>query len=141
MEYREMPNIDQSLGIHEQALKLRAYRMELISSNLANADTPNYKAKDINFNELLNNYQTSVEMQGKGGAMSTSHPGHIGGSQAAGDMANVQYRHASQPSIDGNTVDTQIEKSAMMENSVHYQATLTFINGRLSSLTKALRGS
>ena len=136
-----MPNIEQSLGIHEQALKLRAYRMELISSNLANADTPNYKAKDINFNELLSSYKSNGEMQGRASVMSTSNPRHLGGAQSGGDMVDAQYRVSNQPSIDGNTVDTQIEKSAMMENSVHYQATLTFINGRLSTLTKALRGS
>jgi len=136
-----MPNIDQSLGIHEQALKLRAYRMELISSNLANADTPNYKAKDIDFNSLLTSYKTSGAMAGQSGAMSTSHPRHLGGSQAGGDMADAQYRLSNQPSIDGNTVDTQIEKSALMENSVHYQATLTFINGKISTINKALRGS
>ena len=135
-----MPNIEQSLGIHEQALKLRAYRMELISSNLANADTPNYKAKDINFNELLSSYKATGQMQGGASAMSTSHPRHLGGAQAGGDMANAQYRTSNQPSIDGNTVDTQVEKSAMMENSVHYQATLTFISGKISTLNKALKG-
>ena len=135
-----MPNIEQTLGIHEQALKLRAYRMELIASNLANADTPNYKAKDINFNELLSSYKTSGEMHGKGSAMRTSHPRHLGGAQSGGNMADAQYRVSNQPAIDGNTVDTQVEKSAMMENSVHYQATLTFINGKISTLNKALKG-
>lgn len=135
-----MPNIEQSLGIHEQALKLRAYRMELISSNLANADTPNYKAKDIDFNALLSSYKSTGEMHSRGSVMNTSHPRHMGGAQGGGDMAEAQYRSVSQPSIDGNTVDTQIEKSAMMENSVHYQATLTFINGKIGKLQKALRG-
>jgi len=135
-----MPNIDQSLGIHEQALKLRAYRMELLSSNLANADTPNYKAKDIDFNSLLNNYKTSGEMPERGSVMRTSHPRHFEGAQAGGGMAEALYRTSYQPSIDGNTVDTQIEKSAMMENGIHYQATLTFINGKISTLNKALKG-
>ncbi len=73
--------------------------------------------------------------------MNTSHPRHLGGSAAGGDMADAQYRLPNQPAIDGNTVDTQIEKSAMMENSIHYQATLTFINGKLGTLKKALGGS
>lgn len=136
-----MPNIEQSLGIHEQALKLRAYRMELIASNLANADTPNYKAKDIDFNALLKDYSASGGKAGQNGALNTSHPRHLGGPQAGGDMAIAQYRSSNQPSLDGNTVDTQIEKSALMENSVHYQATLTFINGRINTLKKALGGS
>lgn len=136
-----MPNIEQSLGIHEQALKLRAYRMELISSNLANADTPNYKAKDIDFNAMLKSYSASGGTPGQNGALNTSHPRHLGGPQAGGDMADVQFRTSNQPSIDGNTVDTQIEKSALMENSVHYQATLAFINGRIDTLKKALGGS
>lgn len=136
-----MPNIEQSLGIHEQALKLRAYRMELIASNLANADTPNYKAKDIDFNALLNDYKTSGGNPARTGVMDTSHPRHLGGAQGGGNMPDAQYRTSNQPSIDGNTVDTQIEKSALMENSVHYQATLTFIDGKLGTLKKALGAS
>ncbi len=136
-----MPNIEQSLGIHEQALKLRGYRMELISSNLANADTPNYKAKDIDFNALLKSYSASGGEAKQGNNLSQSHPRHLAGLSPGGDMADAQYRIPNQPSIDGNTVDSQIEKSAMMENSIHYQATLTFINGKIGTLKKALGGS
>ena len=136
-----MPNIEQSLGIHEQALKLRAYRMELISSNLANADTPNYKAKDIDFNSVLSSYKASGAMPNRESVMSATHARHLGGNTGNSGMPDAQYRSSQQPSIDGNTVDTQIEKSALMENSVHYQATLTFINGRIGTLKKALGGS
>ena len=130
-----MPKIDDALGLHEYALKLRAYRMELLSSNLANSDTPNYKARDIDFNQLLQNYQAQQAQQIK-----TTQQNHIGNSQQQKLEMDTQFRLPSQPSIDGNTVDSQVEKAAVMENSIHYQATLSFINSRISSIKKALRG-
>lgn len=133
-----MPNIDQALGIHEQALKLRAYRMELISSNLANADTPNYKAKDIDFNSVLSSYKANGAVSNRENMMNATHARHLGGNRGSQGMPDAQYRSSQQPSIDGNTVNSQTEKSAMMENSIHYQATLTFINGKLGTLKKAL---
>lgn len=131
-----MPALDNALGMHEMALKLRAQRMELLSSNLANADTPNYKARDIDFRSVLSDYQSGTV---PAATLKTSHAGHI--SQGGGVMgAQLQYRNPVQPSVDGNTVDPQVEKAKFMENALQYQATLQFIDGRIKTLRKALRG-
>jgi flagellar basal-body rod protein FlgB len=131
-----MPNLDNALGLHEAALKVRAQRMEVLSSNIANADTPNYKARDLDFKAVLSNYQSTATSSP---ALTTTHANHI--QQPGGVMAgSLQYRNPMQPSIDGNTVDPQVEKSKFMENALQYQTTLNFIDGRISSLRKAIRG-
>lgn len=131
-----MPNLDNALGLHEAALKVRAQRLEVLSSNIANADTPNYKARDLDFKAVLSGYQSNAT---SAAALKTTHANHL--QQPGGVMAGaLQYRNPMQPSIDGNTVDPQVEKSKFMENALQYQATLNFIDGRISSLRKAIRG-
>lgn len=128
-------SFDNALGIHEQALKLRVRRAEVLSSNLANADTPGYKARDFDFQQAL-----AQQMGGQSGvAMKTTHAGHIG---AAGmDAAvNMQYRLPTQPSIDGNTVEEQVEQAEFTQNSLEFQAAFTFLNSRFTGLKKALTG-
>lgn len=131
-----MPSLDNALGLHEAALKVRAQRLEVLSSNLANADTPNYKARDLDFRSILRDQQsTNVAAS----ALKTTHTNHL--QQSGGVMqGQLQYRNPMQPSIDGNTVDPQVEKSKFMENALQYQATLNFIDGRISTLRKAIRG-
>lgn len=133
-----MPDLDNAFGMHEMALKLRAQRMELLASNLANADTPNFKARDIDFKSVLSEYQ-STGGKVSGGGLRTTHARHI---DANGGMlsAEPQYRNPLQPSVDGNTVDPQVEKAKFMENALQYQATLSFIDSRVKSLRKAIRG-
>lgn len=131
-----MPNLDNALGLHEAALRVRAQRMEVLSSNIANADTPNYKARDIDFRAVLSEAQGGTV---SAAALKTTHANHM--QQSGGVMGGqLQYRNPLQPSIDGNTVDPQMEKSKFMENALQYQATLSFIDGRISSLRKAIRG-
>ncbi len=131
-----MPGLDNALGLHEAALRVRAQRMETLSSNLANADTPNYKARDIDFKAVLSDYQSNSV---PASALKTTHANHL--QQSGGVMgATLQYRNPIQPSIDGNTVDTQVEKGKFMENALQYQATLQFIDGRIRTLRKAIRG-
>lgn len=134
-----MPNLDNALGMHEIALKLRAKRMEVLSSNLANADTPNYKAKDVDFRSVLSEYQSGSAPAHSGG-MKTTHARHIGTAGADVGGEQTMYRNPLQPSVDGNTVDPQVEKAKFMENALQYQATLSFIDGRVKSLRKAIRG-
>jgi flagellar basal-body rod protein FlgB len=135
-------NFDSALGVHAVALKVRSQRAELLAANLANADTPNYKAQDIDFRQALNGAikdSTSTSAQ----QMQTTHQNHIpfsGGAGSTGLMAPVQYRIAMQDSLDGNTVDEQIEQSQFMQNAVQYQVSLEFLGGKFSSLTKALKG-
>jgi len=113
-------DINSYLGVHAQALRLQAKRTELLASNLANADTPGYRARDIDFRAAL---------------ADAGHP------QAAANLdAAVKYRVPLAPSLDGNTVDVQMEQAAFAENAVRYQATLTILNARLRGLLTAITG-
>lgn len=126
-------SIDKALAFDAAALSLRGYRQQLLASNIANADTPNYKAVDIDFARALR------QAQGGGMALARTSPGHLG---AGGDaLAGVrpQFRSAVQPSIDGNTVDANIEQAQFAENSMQYMATLQFMNGKIQSTLLALR--
>lgn len=120
-------------GIHEQALKVHAKRGETLASNLANADTPGYKARDIDFKAALQNARA-----GSPGAMKATQAGHIRANSVE-DPA-LEYRTAVQPSVDGNTVDGQVEKQKYMESAMRYQASLSFIDGQLKQLLAAIRG-
>ena len=125
-----------ALGVHAEALTIRARRTEVLASNLANADTPNYKAKDLDFKQAL------AQARGEEGGptrMKTTHAGHISGSPAAGEP-DLMFRNPLQPSLDGNTVDTQIEKAKFAENTLQYQTTLTFLNRKFSGLMGAIKG-
>ena len=123
---------NQILGVHEQALSLYARRARLLAENLANADTPHYKARDIDFRQAL-------AAASGGGPLKTSHARHLqpGAARAGGEPL---YRVPLQPSLDGNTVETQFEKSEFMENALRYQATLRFLSGTFRGLKTALRG-
>ncbi len=131
--------IDNVFGIHEQALRLRAQRTELLASNLANADTPGYKAKDIDFEAAL-----SSAMSGSGGqetALKTTSKGHIK-NISGGDMDGwIKYRVPHQPALDGNTVESHVEQAAFARNAVEYQATLQFLGGKSRGLLQAIKGS
>ncbi len=125
---------DKLLGVHDDALLLRSKRTELIASNLANADTPGYKAQDLDFKQALSNAQI-----GKSDfKMQTTNEGHISG-KGFSMNSDIKFRQISQPSVDGNTVDTHIEKAAFAKNSLEYQATLRFLNGKFSSLKSVLK--
>ncbi len=132
-----MSKLDNAFGMHEVALKVRAQRMEVLASNLANADTPGYKAKDIDFKSVLSQHQGGQAVPNRG--LKTTHAAHIGGSQGGMGAATL-YRTPLQPSLDGNTVDAHVEKGKFMENALQYQATLSFVDSRIQSLRKAIRG-
>ncbi|MGY8906976.1 MAG: flagellar basal body rod protein FlgB [Pseudomonadales bacterium] len=129
-----MSLLQNPLGIHATALKLREQRTSVLASNIANADTPNYKARDIDF--------SSVMAATKGNAMGTSHSRHIGVShyQAQQGDGMIKYRMANSASIDGNTVEVNTENNLFTENSLRYQATSTFLNSRIKGIMSALRG-
>ena len=133
-------NLDQYLGIHAAALDVRSRRGELIANNLANADTPGYQARDIDFRQAL---ARAAGEQTSGVTLSTTNAGHIGGAASANSEVNpdLKYRTPLAPALDGNTVDAQIEQAAFAENAVRYQATLTILNGKFRSLLTAILGS
>ncbi|MDT8311660.1 MAG: flagellar basal body rod protein FlgB [Methylophaga sp.] len=128
-------NFDAALGIHADALRVRTQRAEMLATNLANADTPNFKAKDIDFREAL-----KAATDSQGGNLNTTHQKHIPLTGHGPANPQVQYRTTVQDSLDGNTVDEQIEQAQFMQNTVQYQATLEFLGGTFQGLTKALRG-
>lgn len=131
--------LDATLRFHQTALNARAFRQQVIASNIANADTPNYKARDLDFREAL-----AGALGAKGGdalALKTTSPRHIPGGGATDPLtAALKYRNEEQGAVDGNTVNMDVERSAFAENSVQYQASLTFINGMLTTMQRAIQG-
>ena len=125
--------IDQAFGTHATALQLRAERAQLLAANLANADTPGFKARDVDFRQAL------ASAQGNAGPLQATQANHLPGLDA-GETTRVLYRTPLQPSLDGNTVDVATEQAAFSENSNRYLASLTFLNGRIRGLMTALRG-
>ncbi len=125
---------DQAFGIHEQALKLRAKRAEVLAGNIANVDTPGYKARDFDFQTVLRNEIGSSQR------VRSTHPRHIKVDTGVISPSQMGYRVPSQPSLDGNTVDSQLEHSAFASNALEYQASLRFISGQVQSLRKAITG-
>lgn len=134
-----MSPIPQNLfGIHAQALDLWQRRADVLANNLANADTPGYLARDIDFRKAL----AAAGGSGDGNLpLQAPTPGQIGaGAAASPDAATPAYRVPTQPSMDGNTVDTQIEQADFAANSVHYQASLSFITAQIHMLRAAITG-
>lgn len=127
--------MDNVYGLYEKALALCEERSQLLGSNLANASTPHYKAKDINFQGMLNDMShqetSAAELIG-------AEPGHLTGESAA--SANVMYRVPMQTSMDGNTVDQEIERKNFMQNAVRYEVNLTFIQNKTKELIEAIKG-
>ena len=136
--------LDQYVSVHATALDVRAKRGELIANNLANADTPGYQARDIDFRQAMARAAGDTTAPGatRGVSLSTTSAGHIGGSTSAQAVADpdLKYRIPLAPALDGNTVDTQVEQANFAENAVRYQATLTFLNSKFRGLLTAITG-
>lgn len=128
--------LDDALSFQQQALGLRAYRQQVLAGNIANADTPNYKARDFDFAGAL---KEAVAGRSVGDLkLANTAPRHLPGT--AGSPARLLYRQETQSSVDGNTVDMDVERAQFAENSVHYEAGLTFITGRIKTLMAAIQG-
>lgn len=127
-------SLDSLLGPMPEALNLRARRNELLASNIANADTPNYKARDIDFRAVMRN---AGDEQLK---LASTRPGHISATTGNYGGIPLKYRVPAQPSMDGNTVDMQVEQAEFSRNSVMYQTTLEFLGRKFSGIKSTLRG-
>jgi len=127
--------LDKLFRFHQNAVNVRAFRQQLLASNIANADTPGYKARDIDFAAALREVTS-----GAANSVRTSSDRHLGGTASQGGPASVLYRSAHQPSIDGNTVDMDVERNRFAENAVHYDANLTFLNSQIKLMLAALQG-
>ncbi len=130
-------SFDKALGIHEQALNFRAQRAEVLANNIANADTPNFKARDLDFSAVL--AEQSQQREG-GMRMQRTHEQHFAleGVEVA-DPA-LRFRGAMHASLDQNSVDMQQEQARYAENAVQFQASFTFLNSKFKGLMGALRG-
>ena len=126
-----MSSFVHSLKIYADTLALRSRRGSVLATNIANAATPHFKARDVNF---------AAEMQkiAKTSVMTTTHDKHI--SIAGAREGELAYRQSVNPSLDGNTVEMQVEKAEYMKNALRFQASLTFLNGKVRGMMTALRG-
>ncbi len=129
-------SFDSALGIHQSALLVRSQRAEVLANNIANADTPNYKARDLDFKSILAGQSSSGQMV----PVDRTQRGHIGGLIEPDFAADLMYRQSLQPSIDGNTVDVQIEQAEYARNAMDFQASFTLLNKKFSGLMKAIKG-
>lgn len=132
-----VPEFD-SLAFHSAALKLRSFRQQVLSSNLANADTPGYKARDVDFASALRE-QLGASSQGARLDPAMTHQRHLPLSSNTGEPP-LMYRGSQQPSLDGNTVDPDVERAQFGENALMTEATLTFLNSALRSRLSAITG-
>ncbi len=128
-----MFDLNQAIGIHAHTAILRARRAEVLAANLANADTPHYQARDLDFSALLNGELESSSLQ-----RTNSQHFALGDTQDGG--LELLYRVPAQAALDQNTVDVQAERAAFLDNAMRYQASLRFLNSRLAGLLNAFRG-
>jgi flagellar basal-body rod protein FlgB len=128
-------SFDKAFGIHDQAVQLRARRAEVLAANMANADTPGYKARDFDFKAILKNEMHQPVR------LAATHAGHIRTDQGLVASTQMGYRIPQQPSLDGNTVELEREQSAFSENAMRYQASLRFLDGKVKGLMRAIKGT
>ena len=148
-------DLDSYLGVHAQALSLRTQRMTVLSENIANADTPNYKARDVDFRSAL-----AQAVKNAGGAvpgatgaagasaaplvltpvLARTNAAHLSATGQSTGTAQTLYRIPHAPALDGNSVESDVELAAIGENALQYQATLTFLGGKLATLKSAITG-
>lgn len=130
--------LDEAFRFNEAALRIRADRQQVLASNIANADTPNYKARDFDFRQAMD-----VALSGSRAKLATTSPQHIGDPSAAGESTNgvpLLYRKPSQGSIDGNTVEMDVERTQFIDNAVRYEASITMLNSQIRNLMAAIQG-
>ena len=147
--------LTESLDFHGRALLLRAERQKVLAGNIANADTPNYAARDFDFRAALTEATgwtppaaggTTAAAPGTGAtppstvALAATRAGHLGGGAARVDATATRYRVSEQPSLDRNTVDLDRERANFADNAIRYEAALRFVNGSVRTMLSAIRG-
>lgn len=132
--------LDDYLRVNETAINLLAQRQQLLASNIANADTPNYKARDIDFKSSL---QSALARDPSANSLTKTNPSHLDGNadgSAGTDGATLLYRTPVQPSADGNTVDIDVERNQFADNAVRYEAGLTMITSQIKDMLAVIQG-
>lgn len=127
--------LDDVFGIHEEALRLRARRSEVLAANLANSDTPGFKARDFDFKAMLRNEVPDPVR------LAATRTGHIATDRGSVASTQMGYRVPQQASLDGNTVEVEREQNAFSANAMRYQASLRFLDGKIKGLMLAIKGS
>jgi flagellar basal-body rod protein FlgB len=141
-----MDRLDAALAFHQSALRVRAQRQELIAANIANADTPNYKARDVNFTDALNNALSGNETASTALDVSKTSSAHLSGDPTSvdyvptGKPGEPMFRPLIQGSVDGNTVDMDVERNQFTDNAIRYEASLNMINGQIKKMLSAIQG-
>jgi flagellar basal-body rod protein FlgB len=125
-----------ALGIHDKALAVHSQRAELLANNMVNADTPGYKARDIDFKQMLRQRLDEVGEV----TLKATHAGHLSVGTGLGGAGELMYRTPTQPSIDGNTVDLQIEQAEFAKNALRFQTSFTFLDSKIRGLSRAIKG-
>ena len=131
--------LDASLRFHQEALNLRARRQEVLSINIAHADTPNFKARDFDFSSALTR-AVDRGRQSQSLHMATTSSRHVSGSGHANAQAELMYRTPTQSSLDGNTVEMDVERVNFADNAMRYEANLTVISSNIKGLLAAIQG-
>jgi flagellar basal-body rod protein FlgB len=131
--------LDDMLNFHTQALRIRDQRQQVLASNIANADTPNYQARDLDFKTALQGALQATPTAGAP-ALATTAPGHLSGKPGLAAEAGLLYRTPAQGSVDGNTVDLDAERAAFADNAVHYEFNLTRLSQQIKGLMAAIQG-
>ena len=131
--------LDDMLNFHAQALRIREQRQQVLASNIANADTPNYKARDLDFKTALQGALKGADTPG-GVAMATTETGHLKGNPGMAADASLLYRTPAQGNVDGNTVDMDAERAAFADNTVHYEFNLTRLSSQIKGLLSVIQG-
>ncbi len=134
-----MANIQSHVGVYSKALDLRLQRHQVLASNIANADTPNYKARDFDFSAAMSNALAGRREAG-GLPLQMTARGHLSGQGGAG-TAQLQYRTETQSAVDGNTVDMDVERAQIAENAIQYQVLTELISNRFRGLRSAMAGT
>ncbi|MEQ1591627.1 MAG: flagellar basal body rod protein FlgB [Thiobacillaceae bacterium] len=141
-----MNSLNDMLQFHQQALNVRGYRQQLLASNMANADTPNFKARDVDFNSALQGAlaRTSDTPETRNaGVLATTAPQHlsvVAGREVTPAGAALLYRSQMQGSVDGNTVDMDTERAQFADNAIHYETNLTLLNHQIKTMMAAIQG-
>lgn len=131
--------LDRELSFQRTALNARAYRQELLASNIANADTPHYKARDLDFRAALAAARGAREAGGTV-SLARTQAGHLTGAEEGPWAGALRYRTEFQGAVDGNTVNMDVERAAFAENAIQMEALITFVRGRLRDLGSAIQG-
>ncbi|MCB5187985.1 flagellar basal body rod protein FlgB [Methylobacillus caricis] len=134
-----MNKLDAALNFHETALRVRGQRQELLAANIANADTPGYKARDINFADTFKQALAGIDHSGLSAA--TTNSAHLqANAPSNGQPGGVMFRSIIQGSVDGNTVDMDVERTQFADNALRYEASITMISGQIKKMLAAVQG-